>query len=47
MEQKPDFTFFKEAGKRGGSSTLQKYGKDYFKKISQKAVEARRKNKNG
>ena len=26
----------REAGKKGGNSTLQKYGKDYFKKIASK-----------
>lgn len=33
----------KEAGKKGGSSTLNKYGVDYFKQISRKAAEARTK----
>lgn len=45
MEKKIDLEFFRKAGKRGGSSTLAKHGKDYFKKISQKGVEARKKRK--
>lgn len=36
-----------ELGKRGGEKTLQKHGKDYFKELSKKGVEARRvKNEN-
>lgn len=29
-------------GKKGGSTTLQRKGKDWFKEISKKGVEARR-----
>ncbi len=35
----------KDAGQKGGKATLQKYGKDHFKKISQAGVEARKKKK--
>jgi len=31
-----------ELGKRGGDKTLQKYGKDHFKKLSDKAAEVRK-----
>lgn len=34
-----------EAGRKGGSKTLEKFGKNHFKEISRKGVEARRKNK--
>jgi hypothetical protein len=32
-----------EFAKMGGNATLQKHGKDHFKKISQMGVEARKK----
>ena len=35
----------KTAGQLGGQSTLQKRGKAYFKEISRKGVEARKKKK--
>jgi hypothetical protein len=31
-----------EAGRRGGQKTLEKNGKDYFKKLSKKGVMARK-----
>lgn len=35
----------KALGKRGGQTTLDKYGKDHFKKISKKAAIARKANR--
>ena len=32
----------KEAGQKGGQSTKEKYGNEYFKKISKLGVETRR-----
>lgn len=32
----------KDAGKKGGEATLRNKGKDYFKEISKKGVEARK-----
>ena len=35
----------RKAGRVGGKKTVEKYGKDHFKRMQQKSVEARRKNK--
>lgn len=37
---------FKKAGRAGGKTTLKRHGKDHFKEISKKGVEAKAKKKN-
>lgn len=44
MKQKKTLTV-QEFARLGGKTTLAKHGKDHFKKISQRGVEARRKKK--
>ena len=37
--------YLKEIGTKGGTTTADRYGKDYYKELQKKSVESRKKNK--
>ncbi len=45
MKKKLTKEYFAAEGRKGGNSTLKKHGPAYYKELSRKGVEARKKNK--